>query len=270
MNDRFNGQVAVVTGGGGGLGQAVAARLAAEGARVVIADRDEAAAQAAAERLPDAMAVATDISDPASVAALTRLVRERYGQIDILVNNAAITGKHPDYRRYGLLETPLAFWRWLMEVNLTAQFGCLQAVARVMAERRRGAIVNVSSIAGLQPTPGDFTYSVGKAAVLMLTRCAAAELGAWNIRVNAVAPSGMLPPSSGQSRPLTSHNLVGRVADYADVVDVIAFLCSAEARFIDGQIITIDGGELVAARYRRQRASDDSGTVKGEQRAADE
>jgi NAD(P)-dependent dehydrogenase (short-subunit alcohol dehydrogenase family) len=254
VDKRFTDHVAIVTGGAGGLGRAVVQRLADEGARVVIADREEAASHRVAARLPDALAITTDISDPTSVAALVEQTLKRYGQIDILVNNAAITGKHPAYQRYGLLDTPLDFWRWLTDINLTAQFVCLQTVARVMAERRRGAIVNVSSIAGLLPTPGDFTYSVGKAAVLMLTRCAAAELGQWNIRVNAVAPSGMLPPEAAQP-PATPHNLVGRVADYTDVADVIAFLCSAESRFVDGEIVTIDGGESVAARHRWRAAS---------------
>lgn len=269
MNQRFKEQVAIVTGGAGGLGQAVAQRLADEGARVVIADQNEAASHSVAARLPEALAVTTDIADPPSVAALVEQTLERYGRIDILVNNAAITGKHPAYRRYGLLDTPLDFWRWLTEINLTAQFVCLQTVARAMAEQRRGAIVNVSSIAGLLPTPGDFTYSIGKAAVLMLTRCAAAELGQWNIRVNAVAPSGMIPPEAAQP-PAAPHNLVGRVADYTDVADVIAFLCSAEARFVDGQVITIDGGESVAARHRWRAATIHADTMEGKQRAADE
>lgn len=263
MNQRFTDQVAIVTGGAGGLGRAIVERLADEGARVVIADRDEAASHSVAARLPDALVITTDIADPASVTALVERTLARYGQIDILVNNAAITGKHPAYQRYGLLDTPLDFWRWLTEINLTAQFVCLQTVARVMAEQRRGAIVNVSSIAGLLPTPGDFTYSIGKAAVLMLTRCAAAELGQWNIRVNAVAPSGMLPPEAVPP-PAAPHNLVGRVADYTDVADVIAFLCSAESRFVDGQVITIDGGESVAARHRWRAASKRADTTEGE------
>jgi NAD(P)-dependent dehydrogenase (short-subunit alcohol dehydrogenase family) len=263
VNQRFKEQVAIVTGGAGGLGRAVAQRLADEGARVVIADQNEAAGHLAAAHLPEALAITTDIGDPTSVAALVEQTLKRYGQIDILVNNAAITGKHPAYQRYGLLDTPLDFWRWLTEINLTAQFICLQTVARAMATKRRGAIVNVSSIAGLLPTPGDFTYSIGKAAVLMLTRCAAAELGQWNIRVNAVAPSGMLPPGASQP-PISPHNLVGRVADYTDIADVIAFLCSAESRFVDGQIITIDGGESVAARHRWRAASNRADPTEGE------
>lgn len=247
MPDRLTDPVAIVTGAGGGLGLAIAERLAAAGSRVVVAERDEAAGRAAAARLPGALAIPTDIGDPASVTAMVTRTQEQCGRIDILVNNAAVTGKHPAYRRAGLLDTSLDFWRWLIEINLTAQFVALQAVARVMAAQRSGVIVNVSSIAGLLPTPGDFTYAIAKAGVLALTRNAAADLSARNIRVNAVAPSGFGPTQADPATAQTTE--LGQVIDLLAVAESVAFLCSPAAQAISGQVLTIDGGESVAGRY---------------------
>jgi NAD(P)-dependent dehydrogenase (short-subunit alcohol dehydrogenase family) len=245
-------RVAIVTGSGGGLGRVIARTLAREGASVVVADIDRTRAEGVAAEIGDALAVATDVTSPPSVDHLVRQTIDRHGRIDLLVNNAAITGHHPRYRSHPLLDTPLDFWRWILEVNVTGQLICLQAVGRAMAERRQGAIVNVSSIAGLQPTPDTSAYGVSKAAVNMLTRCAALELADFGIRVNAVAPNGMYRPEAGRARPVPGERvLAGRIAEFEDVADVVAFLCSDAARYVNGQVISVDGGETVGMRRRR-------------------
>lgn len=251
MDGSLAQHVAIVTGGGSGLGRIIAKTLAAEGAIVTVADVDPDRGQAAAAELERAIFVRTDLTDPASVEALARQVSEQYGQIDLLVNNAAITGNHPQYRSENLLDVPVASWRWILDVNVTGQFLCMQAVARVMARQRRGVIVNISSIAGLLPTPRTAAYGVSKAAVAMLTRCAAVDLAEFEIRVNAVAPNGMYRPESNRPRPKAHQQiLANRVAEFGDVADVVAFLCSDAARYINGQVISVDGGETVGMRRR--------------------
>lgn len=244
-------RVAIVTGGGGGLGRVIARTLAAEGAAVVVSDVDESRGPAVAAELADALFVPTDITDPAGVDRLVGETMNRYGKIDILVNNAAITGNHPRYENRGILDVSLDFWRWILDVNLTGQFLCLRTVGRAMAQQRHGVVVNVSSIAGLQATPRTAAYGVSKAGVNMLTRCAALELAEFGIRVNAVAPNGMYRPAAGRPRPEPGgHVLAGRVAEYEDVADVVAFLCSDAARYVNGQVISVDGGETVGMRRR--------------------
>ncbi|MGH2458670.1 MAG: SDR family NAD(P)-dependent oxidoreductase [Chloroflexota bacterium] len=253
MGDPRPARVAIVTGSGGGLGQVIARTLANEGATVVVSDLDAARGQAVASELGEAtLFVQTDITDPTSVDHLVTQTVERYGRVDVLVNNAAITGHHPSYQSYDFLETPLEFWRSILEVNVTGQFICLRAIGQVMARQRQGVMVNVSSIAGLQATPKTSAYSVSKAAVNMLTRCAALELADFGIRVNAVAPNGMHRPEPGRLPPVPSERvLVNRVAEFTDVADVVAFLCSDAARYINGQVISVDGGETVGMRRRR-------------------
>src|SRR6185437_7035689 len=115
---------------------------------------------------------------------------------------------HPDYQSYTFLDTPLDFWRLILEVNVTGQFTCLQAVGRVMARQHQGVVVNISSIAGIQATPRTSAYSVSKMAVNMLTMCAAVELAEFGIRVNAVAPNGMYRPEQGGPRPVSGEHVL--------------------------------------------------------------
>lgn len=256
MTDNLHQRVAIVTGSGSGLGRVIAGTLAARGAAVVVSDLDSAQGQMVADGLDGALFVPTDVTDPSSIANLVEQTIERHGRIDILVNNAAITGHHPRYQSRSLLESPLDFWRWILDVNVTGQFNCIQGVGRAMVRQGSGVIVNVSSIAGLQPTPDTAAYCVSKAAVNMLTMCAALELADHAIRVNAVAPNGMYRPESGRERPVPGARvLANRVAEFSDIADVVAFLCSDEARYINGQVISVDGGETVGMRrqIRTQR-----------------
>lgn len=254
MTDSLHQRVAIITGSAGGLGRVIAGTLASKGAIVVISDLDSAHGQIVADSLGGVLFVPADITDPSSIANLVEQTIGRYGRIDILINNAAVTGHHPLYESRRLLDSPLDFWRWVLDVNVTGQFNCIQAVGRAMAERGSGVIVNITSITGLQPTPETSAYCVSKAAVNMLTKCAALELADYDIRVNAVAPNGMYRSDSERPRPVPAARvLANRVAEFSDIADVVAFLCSDDARYITGQIVSVDGGETVGMRRQSRK-----------------
>ncbi|MDR2373294.1 MAG: SDR family oxidoreductase [Bifidobacteriaceae bacterium] len=238
----------LITGGAGGLGAALTAAFSARGDRVVIADLpgprlDTAAAEPAVE------AVALDITDAAAVRAAVELIASDNGGLDVLVNNAGLLHLHGS-----VVDLPVADIEAIFRVNVIGTFAVTQAVARQMiAAGTPGAIVNVSSIGGRQPTPGMGAYESSKAAIDQLTRWAAIEFAAHGIRVNAVAPGPIdtpmmridMPEGSAAREQWLARIPLRRLADPARVAAAAVFLASDEADGITGVSLPVDGGQLL-------------------------
>lgn len=246
---RFEGRGALVTGGSSGIGKATAARLLAEGARVVIDGRDEARLAAAVQELAPGGEISAISADVAREDEVTRLVDEalaRLGRIDVLVNSAGIDGAGAE-----ALDLSADGWRRVLDVNLTGPFLVAQAVARHMAATGGGAIVNVASLNGLAAEAGFADYNTSKGGLVMLTRSLAVDLVQHNIRVNAVCPGYILTPMTAgyAADPATGAAIraaipMGRVGDPAEVAAAIAFLASDDASYITGELLVVDGGRL--------------------------
>lgn len=233
-------RTALVTGAGGGLGAAIARRLAADGYRLAIADIDRAGAEAEARTLASAAAFAVDITDEAAVEAML----DGIGAVpDVVVNNAGIV-------RFGpLLEYSVADFRKVVDVNLVGTFIVARAVGRRMVPRGSGAIVNITSLNAVAPSPDAGAYPAAKAAVALLTQHLALALGPHGIRVNAVAPGFI---DAGMSAPIYADAGVravrgkavplGRIGAAEDVAETVAFLASDKARYVTGQQLLVDGG----------------------------
>ena len=236
-------RVAVVTGAAGGLGSAVARRLAADGAAVVLLDRDEAGLHALETDLGEAAALVADVADEAAVAAAVAEVERRHGRCDVLVNNAAL------YARAPLDEHSLELWDEVLAVNLRGTFLCTRAFGALMLAGGGGAIVNVTSIAARVPTPGAAAYCASKAAIVALTRQTALEWGPLGVRANAVSPGFMATPLSvvdyadeALARARAERVPVRRIADPDDVARVITFLAGPDAGYVSGEELVVDGG----------------------------
>ena len=243
---RFSGRVAIVTGGARGIGRAVATRLAAEGAGVVIADVRRASAEAAAKELEAAghtvAALPVEVTDPASVAELVRAARDRFGRLDVLVNNAGIMGDVVPIR-----DMPEAEWHRVLGVNLHGVFNCSKAVIPVMTAQKYGRIVSLSSVAGKEGNARMAAYSVSKAGVIALTKALAKELVLDGVTVNCVTPALTNTDMLKEYRPeqlafLLSKVPMNRVAEPAEIAAVICFLASEEASFVTGAVYDVSGG----------------------------
>ncbi|MBD5636149.1 MAG: SDR family oxidoreductase, partial [Candidatus Eremiobacteraeota bacterium] len=237
-------RVAVVTGGAKGIGFSIARRLQRAGAHVVIVDRDRPAAEAAVASLPEGSATAflCDVSSVSSVESMFATVREGFGGIDVLINNAGVTG-----RSVPLWELKDDDWRTVLGVDLDGVFYCSRAVIAGMRERRRGSIVNVASIAGKEGNPNLIPYSVAKAGVIALTKALAKEVVDDGIRVNAVAPGLIETEILSQMTPetvaaLTARIPMGRLGTVEEVAAVVHFLASDDASFVTGQCYDVSGG----------------------------
>jgi len=243
-------RVAIVTGGSRGIGEATAGALADQGARVIISSRKLEGLQAAADRINArhagaATAMAAHVGRPEDSQRLVAHVIERFGRIDILVNNA---GTNPHFGP--TLDVELSAWDKTFEVNLRGPLVLTKLVVEAWMRAHGGAIVNVASIAGLRPEFGLGPYGVTKAALIMLTRQLATELGPLGIRVNAVAPSivktefaAALWGNEAIARRALERNPLGRFATAEEVASTIAFLVSDAASYINGEVLPIDGGE---------------------------
>ena len=256
---RFRGKVALVTGGSRGIGRAVSLRLAREGAQVGINFvRNESAAAETVEQVnqlgKEAEAVRADVSDRSAVQAMVERILERFSRIDVLVNNAAIV-LDSDLTSYGSDEELDRDLEAMWGVNVRGIINCTRAVLPQMRERRSGSIVNISSIAGYgNISPLRTFYSATKAAVMNLTKRFALELGPDNINVNSVAPGlvrtdlvvQLTPPDELERviEEFAGRSVLGRVGEPDDIAAAVAYLASSEARFVTGQILTVDGGRM--------------------------
>jgi 3-oxoacyl-[acyl-carrier protein] reductase len=238
----LSGQVAVVTGGGQGIGEGLAQRLHAAGARVAVLDINLAAAEAVAKAI-DGVGLPCDVTSAASVEAATKEVRQQLGPIDILVNNAGITG-----RTLPLWQLDEAELDRVYAVNLKGTFLMCRAVISEMMERRYGRIINIASISGKEGNPTMIPYSSTKAAVICLTKALAKEVvGRGNITVNSIAPAVVQTKILDTVEPQTVAYMVskipmGRTGKIEEIAALVHYLASREASFTTGQCYDISGG----------------------------
>jgi NAD(P)-dependent dehydrogenase (short-subunit alcohol dehydrogenase family) len=238
-NRRFVDQVAIVTGAASGIGRAVAARLTAEGARVVVADLDEEGARRAAGELPGAVAVRCDVGDEDDVKAAVAAAVDGLGRLDVIVNNAGLMIFKP------LADHTADDWRRLLQVDLLGAFFFIREAFRRMTGG--GAIVNVSSVHAVETTPLVASYAAAKAALLSLTRSAAMEGKEKGIRVTAILPGAVDTPMLWANPNLKSGLETISTSDVGkpeDLAAAIAFLASGDAAFVQGAGLRADGGRL--------------------------
>jgi len=246
MSGSLEDRVAIVTGAAQGIGNAIARGLAAEGARIVVADlnrADEAAAEFEA-----GIGLTVDVADEAQVERMARDVAERCGRIDILVNNA---GLYASLQMRPFTEIPVEEWRQVMDVNVLSMFLATRAVVPHMRERGGGRIVNISSGTPFRGVPFLLHYVTSKGAIVALTRALAKELGRDDVLVNCVAP-GFTMSDGVREHPeviealrevSVSARTLQRDQEPEDIVGAVVFLCGPGATFVTGQTIVIDGGQ---------------------------
>ena len=255
MNVNLRGQVAIVTGGANGIGRAIVQAFASSGANVVIVDVDGDAGRRAAEEVAGAggvcSALAADVSDLGQMERVVDQVLDHLGRIDILVNNAGINTRSD---RAPIHEYALEDWQQILQVDLTGVFVTSRAVIPAMLRSGGGRIVNISSVAGLVPLRLQSAYVAAKAGVANLTRSMALELGPHGILVNAVAPGSTLTRGtealfygpdgaySEKAASLLSHIPLGRPGAPEEIAHAVLFLAAPEASYINGAILTVDGG----------------------------
>jgi len=247
---RVDDKVAVVVGGAGGIGDALGHGLAEYGAKVVIADINAEKAEQVAQDIrskfkSEAVAVKFDITDEKSVAQLREQVVSKFGTIDILVNSQGVNVKHP------ATEFPVADWDFMFNINVRGTMLTCRELGKVMIEKKKGKIINLSSVRGVRATfwAGNEGYTATKAAIDMITRSLASEWAQYNINVNAIGPSTIATPFSERTlqdperlkRFLASCPL-GRVGQPIDVVGACIFLACPASDYITGQILYLDGG----------------------------
>jgi NAD(P)-dependent dehydrogenase (short-subunit alcohol dehydrogenase family) len=257
-------QVALVTGGGRGIGRATALRLAHEGAEIAIIDVDGETAEATSREINAlgrrAVFRIADVSDHASIGAAVQELVQEFGRLDVLVNNAGVETRSP------FLEITPADWERQIAVNLTGTFNCSQAAAREMATREYGRIVNITSVAGLIGPIDLAAYGAAKAGIVGLTRAAALDLADLGITVNAIAPGPietelMLGAWSAEAlRERPQHGAIARFGTVEEVAHTALFLASPDSGFITGVTISVDGGAVAAGaymveKYRRRKAA---------------
>jgi len=242
----FENKTAVVTGSARGIGKVIAQSLAQGGARVVISDIDQAACdQTAAEIGGETLACKANVTDSGDIDRLFKTAVERFGRIDIVVNNAGIT-------RDGLMiRMDEKDWDAVLDINLKGAFLVTKSAARIMMKQRYGRIVNISSVVGLTGNAGQANYSASKAGLIALTKTSAKELGSRGITVNAIAP-GFIETEMTAALPESARELflgkivLGRPGTPDDVAKAVLFFASDEAAYVTGQVLAIDGGMLIS------------------------
>jgi 3-oxoacyl-[acyl-carrier protein] reductase len=238
------GRVAIVTGASRGIGRAIASRLAARGAHVVAAARGDetgAVVEAIAAAGGRAEAAKVDVTDRASIDAMVGGALERHGRVDILVSNAGIA------RDQLIVRMKPADWDAVLATNLTAAFGCVQAVLRPMMKQRAGRIITISSVVGQSGNPGQANYAASKAGLIGFSKALAQEVASRGITVNVVAPglidTDMTRALTENARDVWAEKIpLGRLGTPDDVAAAVCFLASDEASYITGQVIAVNGG----------------------------
>ena len=240
------GKVAIVTGASRGIGRAIAGRLAADGARVVITARSAEGAESAAGALPGGghLGVACDVTDAAAVDALIMRVESELGSLDVLVNNAGIT------RDNIMVRLGDDDWDQVLATNLKGAFLMIRAAARGMMKRRAGRIINITSVVGLTGNRGQVNYAASKAGLVGVTKSVAKELASRNVLCNAVAPgfieTDMTSDLTDAARESLQQQIaLGRLGAAEDVAGVVGFLAGPDSAYITGQVIVVDGGMVV-------------------------
>jgi len=249
----LEGRVALITGASRGIGRAIGLRLAQAGAKVVVSSRKLENVQTVADEIEaaggEALPLQAHVGRPDEVQALVERTMETFGRIDVAVNNAA-TNPH-----FGpLLSADEGQWDKILDTNIKSVFRVCKAVAPHMEAQGGGKIINIASIAGLRPSPGMGIYGVSKAAVIMLTRVLATELGHANIQVNAIAPgviktrfSQLLWQTEQIAEPILASLPLGRFGEPEDVAGLALYLASPASDYVTGAVFSVDGGMNVAS-----------------------
>ncbi|MFI6551320.1 SDR family NAD(P)-dependent oxidoreductase [Streptomyces prunicolor] len=270
MTEELSGRVAVVTGGAGGLGRATVERLLEDGARVVIADLDRDIGESLADdHGPDVRFRQTDVTVAEQVRELVGFAVEEFGGLHLMVNNAGVPGA----MHQSLLDEDFADFQHILAVNLLGVMAGTQAAAGHMAANGGGAIVNVSSIGGVQAGPGVLTYRASKAAVIHFTKCVAIDLAPYGIRVNCIAPGGIPTRflASATAQEADNEEITRRIrAQMAaiqplerqgiprDVAEAVAYLGGPRSSHVTGTLLTVDGGTTAGLKPPARPAQADT------------
>lgn len=245
----MQGKIVIVTGAAQGIGQAIAQRFGAEGAKVVVVDVNGEGATAVSESINqsggNALAITADISDEDQVSTLFEQTIEAYGTVDVLVNNAGVVSPTKHF-----LEADKAWWDKIVAVNLTGTFLCGLRAAKIMTVKGHGSIINMSSGGATKAHRGFAAYDATKGGIEALTRAMALDLGPYGVRVNGIVPGSI--DTRGFSEEIRRHRGVniplGRIGEPEELTGTAVFLASEDARYITGQMIVVDGGMLVQQR----------------------
>ena len=267
MVNELAGKVAIVTGGAAGIGRGIVERFVAEGARVVIADVETDGGEALAAALgADALFRRTDVSDPEQVGTLVATAVEKFGGLQVMVNNAGVTSRM--HRRF--LDDDLADFHRVMAVNVLGVMAGTRDAARHMAANGGGSIINVSSIGGIQAGGGVMTYRASKAAVIQFTKCAAIELAHYEVRVNTIAPGSIPTPLVAKSAANTDPEAMERFEASIrqtmredrplkregtpdDVAEAALYFATDRSRYVTGTVLPVDGGTSAGKPIRSKK-----------------
>lgn len=246
---KLEGKVAVITGAGQGIGRAVAVAFAKEGAKVALAARTESSLSEVVEQIAnvggEAMAVKTDVSNIADVENLFAKAIEKFGHVDIVVNNAGVS------RPAMLWKMTQQQWDEVINIHLKGTFNCMQVAAKHMMERKSGKIINVTSSAGLVGTIGQVNYSAAKAGIVGLTKSGARELAQYNINVNCISPMAATSMTEKiRTQPDLAEKYLDRMvlrrwAEPEEIAPSFVFLASSDSDYMTGQVLRVDGGTVI-------------------------